>query len=175
MCGTTFLVKHALSCPTGVPTIRHNEARDSFACWALRASLQNLTSEKLNGATAIGGDGARLDIVADGLWGGRKERSYFDMRVINPHACSNHNENLNLMYRRDKNMKKRHSIGVREVEQAYFVPLVLSATRLGISAKSCLKRLTSLLATKRDQPYSQTKPNHWTIFFRPAKKLHSLH
>ena len=49
-------------------------------------NLQNLTSEKLKGATAIEENGGRLDIVADGLWGGKNECSYFDVhvRVINP-------------------------------------------------------------------------------------------
>ena len=31
---------------------------------------------------------ARLDIVAGGLWGGRFERTYFDVRVFNPYAPS---------------------------------------------------------------------------------------
>ncbi len=32
----------------------------------------SVTSEHLGGATAIRGDESQLDIVADGLWGGRK-------------------------------------------------------------------------------------------------------
>ena len=99
-----------------------------------------------------------IDIVADGLWGGRNERSYFDVIVINPHARSNRHENLNSMYKRHENMKKRaYDQRVREVEQASFVSLVLSTTGgLGNSANTCLKRLASLLTTKQDQPYSQT-------------------
>ena len=40
------------------------------------------------GATSNAQDGARLDIVANGFWGGRFERTYFDVRVFNPHAPS---------------------------------------------------------------------------------------
>ena len=34
------------------------------------------------------GDGARLDIVADGFWGGSRQRAFFDVRVFNPFAQS---------------------------------------------------------------------------------------
>ena len=94
-CGSPFSVDHALSCPRGgFPTIRHNEVRDTLASWmseicsgvTTEPHLQILTSESLGSATAIRGDEARLDIVADGLWGGRRERSYFDVRVVN--TCS---------------------------------------------------------------------------------------
>ena len=33
-------------------------------------------------------DGARLDISASGVWGGRFERTFFDVRVFNPLAAS---------------------------------------------------------------------------------------
>ncbi len=120
--------------------------------------LQPLTSERLGGATAIRGDEARLDIVADGLWGGRNECAFFDVRVINPYARSNCSENLQAMYRRHDNMKRRgYEQRIREVEHATFVPLIFSLTGgSGSSANSCLKRLASRLAEKWDFPYSQT-------------------
>ena len=33
-------------------------------------------------------DGARLDIAADGFWGSRFERAFFDAKVFNPYAPS---------------------------------------------------------------------------------------
>ena len=166
-CGSPFSVDHALSCPRGgFPTIRHNEVRDTFASWmseicsgvTTEPYLQTLTSESLGGATAIRGDEARLDIVADGLWGGRRERTYFDVRVVNPYARSNRLESLPALYRRHEKMKRRaYDQRVREVEHATFVPLVFSLTGgAGISAAACLKRLASGLSDKWDQPYSQT-------------------
>ena len=93
--------------------------------------------------------------MADGLWGGRSERTYFDVRVVNPFARSNRRESLP---GRHENMKRRsYDQRIREVEHASFVPLVLSLTGgFGTRAGECLKRLASKRSEKWDQPYSQT-------------------
>ena len=97
-CGTTYSVEHALSCAKGgYPTIRHNEIRDFTAhlmtevCHnvAVEPHLQPLTGEALRGASSITQDGARLDVAADGFWGSRFERAFFDVRVFNTYAPSN--------------------------------------------------------------------------------------
>ena len=83
-----------------------------------------MTGEVLTGSSSNTQDGARLDIA--GFWGGRFERTYFDVRVFNPHAPSNRNSNS---YRKHELEKKRqYEQCVREVEHASFTPLVLSAT-----------------------------------------------
>ncbi len=41
--------------------------------------LQPLNGEQMEYATSITQDGARLDIAANGLWGGRHERTFFDV------------------------------------------------------------------------------------------------
>ena len=149
-CGSTFSVQHALSCPTGgFPTLRHNDVRDLTAdlmaevCHEVctEPSLQPLTGETLAGASAISDDGARLDIAANGFWGGRHSRAFFDVRVFNPYAPSNR-QPIAACY------------SVREIEHGSFTPLVLSLTGgLGNAATVCYKRLASMLASKRDQPY----------------------
>ena len=97
-CGSNFPVKHSLSCPKGgFPTIRHNEVRDLTAylmtevCHGVcvEPTLQPITGEVLSNATAISDDDARLDIAANGFWGGCSERAFFDVGVFNPHAPSN--------------------------------------------------------------------------------------
>ena len=94
-CGQQFTVCHALSCPLGgFPSIRHNELRDVTAQLLKRVSyqvavephLQPLSGEQLRYRSAIANDQARLDVVASGIWGGRFERTYIDVRVFNPHA-----------------------------------------------------------------------------------------
>ena len=45
----------------------------------LEPHLQPITGETLNGASAITEDGARLDIAANGFWGSRYERCFFDV------------------------------------------------------------------------------------------------
>ena len=98
-CGRNFSVDHALSCPKGrFPSIKHNEIRDitanllSEVCNDVRIEpdLQPIDGEQLTGNVE---DGARLDIAANGFWGGRFERTYFDVRVFNPHAPSNRHPN----------------------------------------------------------------------------------
>ena len=165
-CGTSFSVQHALSCPKGgFPTLRHNELRDLTAELMTEVShnvciephLQPLTGEVLNGATAIVTDGARLDVAADGFWGGRHERAFFDIRVFNPFAQSN-SQSIPSCYRKHENIKKRaYEQRIREIEHGSFTPLVLSLTGgMGPTASMCFKRLASKLAQKKDQTYSST-------------------
>ena len=54
----------------------------------------------MNLLTANTDTNVRLDIAADSIWGGRFERSYFDVRVFNPFAQSNLQTPLNVVYRR---------------------------------------------------------------------------
>ena len=158
-CGSNFSVEHTLSCPKGgFPIIRHNEVRDltanllSEVCHnvAIEPALQPLSGEVLSGASAIVDDGARLD------W--RFERAFFDVRVFNPHARSNRQHNLAATYRKHECLKQHaYKQRVREVEHGTFTPLVMALTGgLGKAASICYKRLASLLASKRDQPYSST-------------------
>ena len=165
-CGTSFSVEHALSCLMGgFPIVRHNEVRDltaklmSEVCHdvCIEPTLQPITGEALSGASAITENGARLDVAANGFWGGRFERAFFDVRVFNPHAPSN-GQPLSSCYRKHKNIKKRaYERRVREVEHGSFTPLVMSLTGgLGNGATVCYKRLASLLSSKREQPYCST-------------------
>ena len=94
-CGKSFTIDHVLSCAKGgFPSIRHNEIRDvtatllSEVCHDVSTEphLQSLEGETFPRRSANTEDGARLDIVASGFWGGRFE---YDVRVFNPHAVSN--------------------------------------------------------------------------------------
>lgn len=164
VCGASFSVEHAMSCAKGgFPSLRHNEIRDLTATLltevcnnvCIEPELQPVTDEVLTGATTNSQDGARLDIAANGFWGGSFEKTYFDVRVFNPHAPSNRHTNV---YRKHERIKKRaYEQRVREIEHATFTPLVLSATGgLAGEANIFYKRLASMLASKWDQSYSCT-------------------
>ena len=164
-CGEKFTIEHAMSCPKGgFPSIRHNEVHDLTATLltevchdvCVEPDLQPLTGEQMNNATAITDAGARLDIAANGFWGGRFERTFIDVRVFNPHAQSNRHSSLSTCYRKHERIKKRaYEQRVREVEHASFTPLVLAATGgMANEATHFFKRLASLLAIHRDQPYN---------------------
>jgi len=163
-CGTRFSVDHALSCPKGgLPTLRHNEIRDLTAtlltevCHQVQVEpeLQPVSSpETFSLSTANTQDGARLDIVMNGFWGGRSERCYVDVRVFNPFAPSNVSS-LPAAFKRHENVKRRaYGQRIREVEHASFTPIVLAATGgLAQEATIFYKRLAALLATKWNDEY----------------------
>ena len=166
-CGKSFTVDHALSCPRGgFPIIRHNEIRDftanimSEVCHnvSIEPHLQPVTGESLSFATSNSQDGARLDIAANGFWGGRFERTFFDVKVFNPFAPSNRHSQPSNSYRAHENAKKRmYEQRIREIEHSSFTPLVMSLTGgLGREAQAAYKHLASLLAAKRNSPYSTT-------------------
>ena len=188
-CGKSFSVEHALSCPTGgFPSLRHNEIRDTVSAWlsevcsnvSVEPHLQPVTGEILGGASANTEDGARLDVAADGFWGGRYERAFFDVRVFNPHAPTNKQQCLASTYRRHEREKMRaYEQRVREVEHGSFTPLVMSLSGgVGNAANVCYKRLASMLSDKWDQPYSTTLA--WmrcklSFSLLPFAVLHSVH
>ena len=153
-------------CQGGLPLVRHNEIWDLTATLltevckdvCVEPDLQPVTGEELTGATANSQSGARLDIAANGFWGGAFERTYFDVRVFNPHAPSNRSGSLASCFKKHEKCKKRaYEQRVREIEHASFTPLVLSATGgLANEANTFYKRLASLLAAKWDHSYSST-------------------
>ena len=114
-CGKSFNMEYILSCPIGgFPTIRHNEICDVTATLlyevchdvAVEPHLQFLEGKTSN-ATANSQDGAKLGIVASGIWGGRFERSFYDVRVFNPHAPSNQHPQMESTYYRHEALKRR--------------------------------------------------------------------
>ena len=132
-------VEHALSCAKGgFPIIRHNEIRDLTATLltevcsevSIEPELQPVMPQQLTGATANAQDGARLDISANGVWGGKYEKTYFDVRVFNPHAPSNRNMTHSACYRKHEREKKwAYEQRIREVEHSSFTPPCTSSNR----------------------------------------------
>ena len=170
MCGANFAVEHLLSCPRGgFPSLCHNEIRDLTAnlltevCQDVKVEpeLQEITTETMTRRTANTKDGARLDIAANGFWGGRHERMFLDVRVFNPLAPSNRSTNLEKCFlKHEKEKKRSYEQRVCEIEHASFIPIVMSATGgLAKEATNFYRRLASLLAEKWDQQYSSTL--HW--------------
>ena len=107
--------------------------------------LQPVTEEVLTGATANTQDGACLDIAANGVWGGTFERTYFDVRVFNPHAPSNRLTLLTSCYKKHEREKKRaYEQRIRKIEHTTFTLLVLAVTGvLANEANVFYKRLAS--------------------------------
>ena len=112
----------------------HCAARD---CWLIEWSLSH----------------ARFDISANGVWGGRFEKTYFDVRVLNPLAPMNSRHRSAGMYRAHEREKKRaYEQCVREVEHSSFTraPSPICHWRHGNEATTFFKHLASLLAETWD-------------------------
>ena len=164
-CGKQFTVCHALSCSSGgFPSIRHNELRDVTARLLKRVSyqvavephLQPLSGEQLRYRSAIADDQVRLDVVVSGIWGGRFERTYIDVRVFNPHAPLNRSDALAASYtHHERENRRAYEQRIREVEHSSFVHAVFSTTGgMGKSATSLFKKIALLLAEKSGDAYS---------------------
>ena len=84
------------------------------------------------------------------------KKTYFDVRVFNRNAFSYRDLQMNACYRRHENEKRRaYEQRVREIEHSSFTPLIFSTSGgMGPAATVTYKRLASLIAAKREQPYS---------------------
>ena len=95
---------------------------------------------------------------ACGMWGGRFERTFGDIRVFNSYAPSNCSQSLGATYRKHEQEKRRqYEERIREIERASFSPLVFTSSG-GISpgASIFFKHLADLISIKRVQEYSIT-------------------
>ena len=122
---------------------------------ATEPCLQPLSGENLRLASANANDGARLDVRARGFWSVCQD-AFFDVRVFHPNASSNRSGKLSAVYKRHEDAKKReYGQRVLDVEHGVFTPLVLSTTGgMGREATTFNKRLTDMLSSKRNLPYS---------------------
>ena len=107
--------------------------------------LHPLSGEQMSMATAAIGDDAHPDIAASGFWGGRFQRTFFDVRVFNPNVRSNLSSQMPALYRRYEQTKRnQYEQRIREVEHGTFAPLVWSTSgSAGPSATAFLKRIAS--------------------------------
>ena len=177
ICGSIYTVEHAMNCPSGgFPSIRHNEVRDltsaflSEVCHNVHTepTLQPLQGEHLKYKSANGEVhvGARLDVAAQNFWGKDHQTAYFDVRI------SYANSSISKCYRKHELDKKReYEERVREIEHGSFSPLVFStAGCMGPIATTVYKRIASLIAVKRQEPYSTTPMQ--TKFFLTSLSNH---
>ena len=98
-------------------------------------------------------DEARLDVAANGFWGGRFKRTYLDVEflIVMPHPTR-----MLILQNVTSVMKMRRKTDMND-DCCTFTPLVFSTT--GGMARECstfYKQLASLTAFKHDQPCSKT-------------------
>ena len=163
-CGSPFNSDHAMTCKTGgFICSRHDEVRDLTA-QMLREVCQDVRVEppliQTNGRTfehrsANTADDARVDVSARGFWT-RGQRAFMDVRIFNPMAQSNRDQDLLAAHKRNEQDKKReYDERIREVEQGTFTPLVFtSAGGMAPQATTFYAHLAQQLSEKKQQPKS---------------------
>ena len=139
-------MEHALTCNRGgFSFLRHNEIRDLSAKLltevcpnvGIEPGLQPLSGETLVMRTANRQDEARLDIRAQGFWGERWHDAFFDVRVFNPHAPSNHHTSPTACYKKHEEKQRAYDQRVQEIKHGTFTPLVFSATGAWAQLPKC--------------------------------------
>ena len=98
--------------------------------------------------------GGRFE-YSNSFWGGRFEYSFFDVRVFNPGAPSNH-PFKSAYHCHEREKRCQYEQRVREVEHGHFTPLVFITTGgMGDAAGQVYKRLPNLLTEKLDLSYGE--------------------
>ena len=122
---------------------------------AVEPPLQPLNGEDLVPACANRRDDARADTCARGFWG-RRQSTFFDIRVFHPNAPSYRQTQVGYLFRRHELEKKcEYGDHVCNVESASFMPLVFSTFGdLGREASTFYSRLADLLAIWYATQYS---------------------
>ena len=81
---------------------------------------------------------------------------FFDVRVFYPNALSYRNLPGSVYCRHEKERKWSYEDPIREVKHSSFPPLVFSTSGgMGTLATTSYKRLASLNAWKKNQPYNK--------------------
>ena len=134
VCGDSFNLQHALSCPKGGLVItRHNELRNLTAeilgevCKnvVIEPLLTPLTGEELPKSSNTSNQ-ARADVSARGLWI-NGQTAFCDVRVFNPLARCHLHHSLPAVHKKNENEKKReYNQRILQVEHGSFTPLIFS-------------------------------------------------
>ena len=164
-CGKNNSVDHALTCKKGgYVTFRHDILVETEAELLREAKCRNVYTEpsllptctELHPKGTITADGARLDIVATGLYG-KNEKTFMDVRITHPNAPSNLSIPVEkLLLKNEAEKKSKYGSRVINTERATFIPLVF--TTAATTAPECNKfhkRVAELIANKRKEQYGK--------------------
>ena len=156
-----FSLSHALhSAKGGYTQISYNEIRDTLANFMnevchdveIEPKLQPLQGESFVNNSTTTEDEARLDIKANGLWGSRFGRAFFDVNFFNTHAETSGKlrKDANKYHETLKNSK--YSRRILNVEQSCVCPLNFRCTGgAAPSSTGTIQRLVEKLSEIRQE------------------------
>ena len=121
----------------------------------IEPEIQSLTSDSFDYQSALPNDEAHSDVRAQGFWGNRNTKDYFNAKVFCPYAKSYRKRPLSITNSQLEQPKRQaYDQRIREIEHGTFKPLVF-ATSGGMSRATTVtfRRLASMLSVKWDVPY----------------------
>ena len=183
-CGKEFSLTHALHCAkSGHTYLRHNEIRDVFAnlmddvCHdaQIEPTLQCHDREIFSSNSTTTDDDARLDIKANGLWGSNFNRTFFEVKIFNPHSKSCP-KTIKDAYKYQESIKRnKYEERIPETEHSSFNALIFACLGgAGPPASRVMKQLATKISEKRGEPYADTKLHPNENQLRTSEELCSL-
>ena len=123
----------------------------------IKPKLQSSEGESFHNTTTTTEDAARLDIKANGFWGGRLSRTFFDVKFFNSHAKSCP-KTISDAYKYHESVKTiKYQQRILDVEHSSFVPLILACTEgAAPGSTKTIQKLAEKLSEKRNESYSDT-------------------
>ena len=165
-CGKEFSLTHALHCvKSGYTHLQNNEIRDVFAnlmedvCRRVQIEpkLQSLDGEIFSSNSTTTDDDARLDIKANGLCVSRFNRTFFDVKIFNPHASSCPKTMKDAFKYHESIRRNKYEERIRETEHSSLNALAFACLGgAGPSASRVMKQLATKISEKRGEPYADT-------------------
>ena len=164
VCGDSFNLQHALSCPKGgIVITRHNELRNltvkvlGKVCKnvVIEPLLTPLTGEELPKSSNTSNQ-ARADVSTTVLWI-NGQTAFCDVRVFNPLAICHIHHSLPAIHKKNENEKKReYNQRMLQVEHGSFTPLMFSS--FGGMSRGCscfFSHTAESLTNRRKEPKSK--------------------
>ena len=123
----------------------------------IEPKLQPLQGESFVNNSTTNEDEARLDIRANGLWGSRFSRAFFDVKIFNPHAKTSRKLHKDAYKYHETLRNSKYQQRILNVEQSSFCPLIFGCTGgAAPTATRTMQRLAEKLSEKRQESYPES-------------------
>ena len=121
----------------------------------IELKLQTLEGEPFDHRITCTEDEARLDIKGSGLWVSRFCRTFFDVKIFNPHAASCPRNIKDACKQQESQKKLKYEQRIVDVEHSTFNPLIFACTgEARPSASEVISRLALKISEKGYDSYS---------------------
>ena len=123
----------------------------------IEPKLQPYQGESFVNNSTTSEDEARLDIKANGLWGSRFTRAFFDVKIFNPHAKTSRKLHKDIYKYHETLKNSKYQQRFLNLEQSSFCPLIFGCTGgAAPTATRTMQRLAEKLSEKRQESYPES-------------------